>query len=198
MRVHVIHAHPVESSYNRALFHTIIEALTAAGHEVDALNLYEEDFQAAMSRAERLEYHDVPGNLTALTKPYVDRLRACEKIVFVHPVWNYGYPAILKGYFDRIFLPGVSFILDGGGDRGRVISNLHNIRKVAFVTTYGGDRWRTMIMGDPPRRLAMRWAWVTFGTPRPPKYLALYDMNNATEAKLTGFIEKVRQEMSRF
>ena len=39
MRVHVIHAHPVESSYNRALFHTIIEALTAAGHEVDALNL---------------------------------------------------------------------------------------------------------------------------------------------------------------
>ena len=28
---------------------------------------------------------------------------------FVHPVWNFGYPAILKGFFDRVFLPGVSF-----------------------------------------------------------------------------------------
>ena len=116
MRVHVVHAHPVESSYNRALFHAVCEALTAKGDTVDALDLYADDFQAVMTRQERLEYHDVPGNLTALTKPYVDRLRACDKIVFVHPVWNYGYPAILKGYFDRIFLPGVSFVLKDGDE----------------------------------------------------------------------------------
>ena len=60
-----------------------------------------------MSREERLNYHEVPGNLTPALKPYVDRLRAADAIVFVHPVWNYGFPAILKGYFDRIFLPGV-------------------------------------------------------------------------------------------
>ena len=35
MRVHVVHAHPVETSYNRALFNAAVEALTAAGHEVD-------------------------------------------------------------------------------------------------------------------------------------------------------------------
>ena len=139
MKVHVIHAHPVETSYNRALFSTVVEALQRRGHEVDALNLYDEEFQAAMSREERLNYHDVPGNLTALTKPYVDRIMATEAMVFVHPVWNYGYPAILKGYFDRIFLPGVSFVMDGGGDRGKLRTNLKHIRKVAFVTTYGGD-----------------------------------------------------------
>ena len=194
MRVLVVHAHPVETSYNRALFHAVCEALTAKGDEVDALNLYEEDFQAAMSRAERLEYHDVPGNLTPLTKPYVDRLRACEKIVFVHPVWNYGYPAILKGFFDRIFLPGVSFVLD----KGKLVPGMKNIKKVAYVTTYGGDRFRTMIMGDPPRRLAMRWAWATFGTLMPPTYLALYDMNNQTEAGLRGFVDKVKRKMATF
>jgi putative NADPH-quinone reductase len=200
MKVHVIHAHPVESSYNRALFNAVVESLTAAGHEVDALNLYDEEFQAVMSRTERLEYHDVPGNLTALTKPYVDRIMATESIVFVHPVWNYGYPAILKGYFDRIFLPGVAFVLEGGNgtDSGKLRPNLKHVKKVAFVTTYGGDRFRTMLMGDPPRRLARRWLWATFSTLLPPKYLALYDMNNVTPERLRGFIDKVRGVMAKW
>src|SRR5690554_4375538 len=105
MRVHVVHAHPVETSFNRALFDTVVAALNEAGHEVDPLNLYEAGFDAVLSREERLNYHDVPGNLTPAIKPYVDRLRAADAMVFVHPVWNYGYPAILKGYFDRVFVP---------------------------------------------------------------------------------------------
>lgn len=200
MRVLVVHAHPVETSFNRALYAATVETLKAGGHEVDGMNLYDEGFDAVMSREERLNYHDVPGNLTELTKPYVDRVRAANAIVFVHPVWNYGYPAILKGFFDRIFLPGVSFVLVGGDgpDKGKLIPGMKNIKKVAFVTTYGGDRFRTMLMGDPPRRLARRWAWATFGTPLPPKYLALYDMNNQTEAGLTGFIEKVKRALATF
>jgi NAD(P)H dehydrogenase (quinone) len=201
MRVLVVHAHPVETSFNRALYETTLGALRDAGHEVDALNLYDDGFEAAMSRDERLNYHDVPGNLTPAIKPYVDRLRAADGIVFVHPVWNYGYPAILKGFFDRIFLPGVSFELVGGGDdpdKGRLVPNLKNIKKVAYVTTYGGDRLRTILMGDPPRRLARRWAWIMFGTLMPPKYLALYDMNNATPTHRQGFLAKVRRAMLAF
>ncbi|MBE0580098.1 NAD(P)H-dependent oxidoreductase [Devosia sp.] len=195
MRVHVIHAHPVETSFNRALFHAAVEGLSAAGHSVDALNLYEEDFPAVLSREERLGYHDVPGNLTDLTRPYVERLKAAEGLVIVHPVWNYGYPAILKGYFDRIFLPGVSFTMKDG-DRGKLVPGLSNIKKAAFVTTYGGDRWRSFVMGDPPRRLALRWGWATFRTKTPPQYLALYDMNNCTPDQLGGFITKVRNAMA--
>ncbi|AVF02632.1 MULTISPECIES: NAD(P)H-dependent oxidoreductase [Devosia] len=196
MRVHVIHAHPVETSFNRALFNTTVESLQQAGHVVDPLNLYEEDFPAVLSREERLGYHDIPENLTPLTKPYVERLKAADALVFVHPVWNYGYPAILKGYFDRIFLPGVSFTMEGGNDRGRLKPGLGNIKKAAFVTTYGGDRWRTFLMGDPPRRIAMRWGWVTFQTR--PKYLALYDMNNVTQEQRVAFLEKVQAEMGQF
>jgi putative NADPH-quinone reductase len=190
MRILVVHAHPVETSFNRSLFTAVVETLTAGGHSVDACNLYAENFDALLSREERIGYEDVPDNLTPAVRPYVDRLRAAEAIVFVHPVWNYGYPAILKGYFDRIFLPGVSFVLADGG----VKPNLANITRAAFVTTYGGDRFRTMLMGDPPRRLARRWAWATFRTKAPPKYLALYDMNNNRQPQLQGFIDKVREE----
>jgi len=88
MRVHVIHAHPVETSFNRALFSATVESLEKAGHKVDALNLYEEDFPAVLTREERLGYHDIPNNLTLLTLPYVERLKAanvpCDLVMYVH------------------------------------------------------------------------------------------------------------------
>lgn len=198
MRVHVVHAHPVETSFNRTLFNTVCETLEAAGHEVDALSLYDEAFEATLSREERLNYHDVPHNVTDTIRPYVERLNAADAIVFVHPVWNFGYPAILKGYFDRIFLPGVSFTMSAGSDRGHLKPNLTHIRKVAFVATYGGTRFRAMLMGDPPRNLARRWAWATFRGKRPPDYLALYDMNNNEAPELSGFIERLRRHFARF
>ena len=46
--------------------------------------------------------------------PYVDRLLAAEA-VFSFPVWNMGFPAILKGFVDKVFLPGVSFTLGEDG-----------------------------------------------------------------------------------
>ena len=200
MRVHVVHAHPVETSYNRALYETVLAALAKAGHEVDALDLYAEGFAPVMSRAERDRYHEVPDNITPELAPYVARLRAADAMVFVHPVWNYGYPAILKGYFDRVYLPGVTFVLEGGDgpDKGRLVPTMKNIGKVAFVTTYGGDRLRTMLMGDPPRRLARRWAWAMFGTLMPPRYLALYNIDNASPARRQTFLDRVSREFEKF
>lgn len=200
MRVMVLHAHPLETSYNRSLCNAVVEALTAKGHQVDLVDLYAEGFDPVLSREDRLRYHDVPGNITPTLKPYVDRLMAAEGIVVVHPVWNYGFPAILKGYFDKVFMPGVSFILEGGDgpDKGKLKPNLKHIKKVAFVTSYGGDRWRTFVMGDPPRRMARRWGWITFGGWLPPTYLALYDMNNVTPDELKGFIDKVKRVIGRW
>ena len=200
MRVMVLHAHPVAESFNRALYNTVLETLKAAGHEVDPVDLYAEGFNPVLSREDRLNYHDVPDNVTPELKPYVDRLMKAEGLVIVHPVWNYGFPAILKGYFDRVFMPGVSFLLvDGDGpDKGKLVPNLKHIKKVVFVTSYGGDRWRTMIMGDPPRRMAKRWGWVTFGGWLPPQYLALYDMNNVSPDGLKAFIARVKRAMERF
>lgn len=151
MRVHVIHAHPVESSFNRALFDAVVEEARLAGHDVDPLNLYDEEFDAVLSREERIHYHDTSVNLTEAIKPYAERLLAAEALVFVHPVWNYGYPAILKGYFDRVFLPGVSFIMSAEGNLSIPKANFKHIKRVIFITTYGGNRWRTWLMGDPPR-----------------------------------------------
>jgi putative NADPH-quinone reductase len=193
MRVLVLYAHPVETSYCAALHRTTVEALTAAGHEVDDCDLYAEGFNPVMSRQERLEYHDE----TACTKPvqeYVDRLRAADALVICTPVWNYGYPAILKGFLDRVFLPGVSFKLVNG----KAAPNLQHIRKIAAVTTYGGSRFRTMLMGDAPRKMFKRTLRAIVYPFARAKYLALYDLNRADDAARIAFLEKVGSAMRTF
>lgn len=191
-RALVVFAHPVPESFSASLQRTVVDTLTAKGWQVDDCDLYAEGFNPVLTMQERSTYHDVPAN-TAPVQSYGDRLHAAAALVLVFPVWNFGYPAILKGFFDRVFLPGVSFHLTGG----RVVPALQNIRKRAAVTTYGGTRLRAFLAGDPPRKIVTRALW-NAARARKMKYLAMYDMNTATPPRLNGFLSHVRQEMERF
>jgi NAD(P)H dehydrogenase (quinone) len=193
MRILVLFAHPVETSFSAALHRVTVEALAASGHEVDDCDLNAEQFDPVLSRAERMAYHDLAVN-RAHAAGYVDRLLAAEGLVLVYPVWNYGYPAILKGFFDRVFLPGVSFTLVDG----RLRPALHNIGKLAAVTTYGGSRFKTILMGDPPRRLFQRSLRLNIRPGASARYLALYDMNRASKAGCARFLAKVKRVMQAF
>lgn len=192
MRVLVLSAHPVETSYNAALRRTVVERLGEGGHDVDDCNLYAEDFDPRLTRAERIEYHEVPANRAPVAS-HVERLLAAEALVLVYPVWNFGFPAVLKGYLDRVFLPGVAFDLVDG----EVTPALGNIRRLAAVTTYGATRLRAMMAGDPPRRLVKRVLRATMGFP-PVTYLAHYDMNRSTADTRAAFLERVERTMIRF
>jgi putative NADPH-quinone reductase len=61
-----------------------------------------------MTPAEREAHDQVATNLAGVER-YVERLRVAEAVVLCFPTWWYGMPAILKGWFDRVWPPGVSF-----------------------------------------------------------------------------------------
>jgi putative NADPH-quinone reductase len=159
---------------------------------VDDCDLYAEGFSPVLTAAERRAYHS-PGANEGPVADYVARLRAAEALVLVFPVWNYGFPAILKGFFDRVFLPGVSFRLEGG----QVRPNLTQVRKLAAVTTYGGTRLRSFLAGDPPRHVVRRALWHVC-RPQKMRYLALHDMNRVGDADRARFLARVAAEMERF
>ncbi len=192
VRALVLAAHPVRDSFGQALHAKTVETLEARGWEVDDCDLYAEGFDPVLSEAERRGYHDAPDNI-APVRDYVERLRAAQALVMVFPVWNFGYPAILKGFLDRVFLPGVSFNLEDG----QVQPNLTHIRRLAAVTTYGGTRLRAMLCGDPPRKCVTRAVWHVC-RPRTMKYLALYDMNRATQDQRVRFLAHVGDMLRQF
>ena len=188
-RALVLFAHPVPESLGAAAHAAALDGLSAGGWEVDDCDLYAEGFDPVLTAEERRGYHAVGPNRGPV-EDYVKRIEAAEALVLCFPVWNFGYPAILKGFFDRVFLPGVSFRLEDG----QVRPNLTHIRKLAAVTTYGGTRTRAFLAGDPPRKMVTRHLWhVT--RPTRLKYLALYDMNRVTEAQLNANLARVRREL---
>jgi putative NADPH-quinone reductase len=192
MRVLVLFAHPVPDSFGAALHRAVVEELARAGHAVDDCDLYAEGFQPVLTEAERRGYHDLDRNREPVAE-HVARVERAEALVIVTPVWNFGWPAILKGYFDRVFLPGVSFrIVDG-----KVGGALTDIRRLMVVTTYGGSRWRAIGVGDPPRKIATRVLRAVTGFRARVDYLALYDMNRSTDAGRSAFVRKVRAAVAK-
>lgn len=193
MKVLLLYAHPVETSFNAAVHRAALKGLHRAGHTVDDCDLYAEGFQPVLTRAERLAYHDIPQNQAPVAE-HVARLQAAEGLVIVSPVWNFGFPAILKGYFDRVFLPGVSFDMVGG----KVAPILHRIGKLTACMTYGGSRTRAFLAGDPPRKIVTRVLRVTIRPGAPVEHLALYDMNRATEAQRAAHLARVEERLAAF
>jgi NAD(P)H dehydrogenase (quinone) len=188
LRVLVLYANPVPTSFGAALHAQVVATLLKNGHRVDDCDLYAEAFDPLLSRRERSEYHNTSVNRERVAS-YADRLLDAQALVLVYPVWNEGFPAILKGFFDRVFIPGVSFEM---GADGSVTPSLANIQKLAAVCTYGADRVATFLMGDPPRRVVKRLLRATPGHRVSCDYLAHYNMNRSTPQTRAAFLEKVR------
>jgi len=187
MRIFVLYAHPVETSFSAGIHTAVVEELKRKGHEVDDCDLYAEGFDPVMSRQERIDYQNVEANRRPVDA-YVERLLAADALVLCFPVWNYGFPAILKGFFDRVFLPGVSFTMVDD----TATPALRNIRKIMAVTTYGGSRFRAALVGDPPRRLVRRMLRLLVSPGAPVNYLAFYSTNQSSPAARDTFLAKAR------
>src|SRR5215468_7336099 len=112
MRVLVVHAHPSPTSFSRALADAAEGALQERGHEVTVLHLDDERFRPAMSAAERVAYETDTPILDPQVARHAELLRVSDALLFVYPTWWAAQPAILKGWLERVFVPGVAFSLD--------------------------------------------------------------------------------------
>ena len=193
MRVLYIYCHPLPESFHAAIRVKALAALAAAGHEVDLLDLYAEKFDPVLSEEARRHYHDTARNRIGL-ESYIARLTAAEALVVQFPTWCFGMPAMLKGFFDRMIMPGVAFDLS---DPANVRPMLGNLKRIIGVVTYGRPRHMALWMGDPPRKMVKRYLrWFTGGKAR-ASYHALYHLNVASEARSVAFMREVEDAMRR-
>ncbi len=192
MRVLYLYCHPLPESFHAGLRAEALAGLAAAGHEVDLLDLYAEEFDPVLTAHERRHYHDTAVNRRGL-EGYVDRLRAAEAVVVQFPTWTFGPPAMLKGFFDRLLMPGVAFDIS---DPERVRPMLTNVRRIAGIVTYGRPRHMVWWMANPSKKIVTRYLrWLTGGARA--DFHALYHVNVATAADRERFKARVRRAMAR-
>ena len=147
----LVTAHPLQSSLNARLADHAEARLTAAGHRVIREDLYRSGFSAALTGAERQSY-SAPAYDDSATATEIARLRAAEALVLCFPTWWFGFPAQLKGWFDRVWAPGVAY--DHAAEGGLIQPRLTGLHHVLAVTTLGAPWWvDRLVMRQPVARV---------------------------------------------
>jgi NAD(P)H dehydrogenase (quinone) len=167
--------------------------LRAANHTVEVRDLYAEGFVPTMSADERGRYYGDFPNLHGIEE-HISALQRADALLLVYPTWWFGLPAMLKGWFDRVWVPGVAFRLR---DAGGLEPLLMNIRRLRVVTTYGSPRWLLWFIGGPDRRMV--------NSAFPPfcarscklEWIALTSMDTCDEKQRERFLARVNSRLSR-
>jgi len=103
-KIFILLGHPDKDTYSGAVADTYQEAATQAGHEVSRANIGELQFDPILHKGYKEIQHLEP-DLVAVQ----DEIRNADHIVVIYPNWWVTMPAILKGFFDRTWLPGFAF-----------------------------------------------------------------------------------------
>ncbi|MDA3853959.1 MAG: NAD(P)H-dependent oxidoreductase [Bacteroidales bacterium] len=103
MNVLIILGHPNNNSFNHAIAAACRTQAEANGHVVYFHDLYAEKFDPVAHLENVDSDSDVPD------KSHCLHLKSCDAIIIIHPNWWGQAPAIVKGWIDRIFLPGVAY-----------------------------------------------------------------------------------------
>ena len=146
MRILIILGHPDPNSFNHAIASGVYAALGKDGHHVTLHDLYAEAFDPLLPVQEIPERGAIP----AVIQEHCEDLRSADGIVIIHPNWWGQPPAILKGWVDRVFRPGVAYRFEeGDGGEGIPIGLLKAKAVVVLNTSNTPDEREQRAFGDP-------------------------------------------------
>lgn len=190
----VIVAHPSTDSYCHALAGRAEAGLLAAGHEVVVLDLYAQGLRVAMSAEERVAYHGESPIIDPVIAEHAALVQRAEALVFVYPTWWSGLPAILKGWLERVMVPGVGFVLDERTNKVR--PGLGQMRRLVGISTYGSPKMYVRLINDNGRRIITRALRMSCGLRVRTSWLGLYAIDTSTSAQRQAFLAEVEQKMA--
>ena len=157
MNLLVVLAHPDPASFNHAIAHAARTTLLENGHTVVFHDLHAEKFDPIITRSE-LPKH---APLDPVIRKHCDELAGADGLVIIHPNWWGQPPAILKGWIDRVFRPGVAYeFLDGDNGEGIPRGLLKLQTALVFNTSNTPAEREQTTFGDPLERL---WKDCIFG-----------------------------------
>lgn len=173
----LVYAHPVEGSFTEAVRERMREGFVAAGWTVDVLDLHAEPFDPCVDADELAGTH----RPDPVIDDHVERLALARALVFVHPTWWGGQPAVVKGWIDRLLAhPG----------SGRA---LRGVRRLVVASPHGSPWWRNAVQGVPGRRITFR---LLRGACHPlarSTWLGFYGNDTASDADRVAYLARVER-----
>lgn len=130
MKCLIVYAHPNPKSFNHAIKETVQEQLVSNGHEVEVRDLYALNFDPVLKTSdfELIQQGKVADDVKK-EQEYIDW---ADLLIVVTPIWWTNFPAIFKGYIDRVFSFGFAYIMEETGPKGLLAG-----KKAMIINTSG-------------------------------------------------------------
>lgn len=195
MKALVVYCHPNPQSFTAAVRDVVMDELRSAGAETRLIDLYAESFDPLLTRDGLARYEDETQNRAGL-EDHIAHLEWCDALIFVYPTWWYGLPAMLKGWLDRVFVPGMAFELPKGAGEN-VKPGLTHITRLGVFTSGGASWWLMRYIGAPGRRTLLRGVGLLCAKGCKTVFAAHYLMDSSSEASRALHLSRTSAKMRR-
>ena len=133
MRHLVIAAHPSTKSFNHSVVEAYTSALVERKHRVECRDLYAANFNPVLSARDLAAIGHAKASKDIREEQAA--IRRADVVTLISPLWWSGFPAMLKGYLDRVFCEGFAYVIK----RGEYLPGLAG-KKGVIVTTSGASK----------------------------------------------------------
>lgn len=112
----IVYVNPETESFSHRILETVKEYSLEKGHQIEVRDLYKMNFNPVLS-LEELKALDRDGSVAEDVKKEQEYLDWAEVVTFIYPIW-WQIPAIMKGYFDRVFSYEYAYVYTDKGPKG--------------------------------------------------------------------------------
>jgi len=141
----LVYAHPDTGGHCSHILGQLKERFRREDKNFEVLDLYKEKYDCVLHENEH--YTRKKNHVSKRNKQIQKMIKSCRHIIFIYPIWWYGAPSILKGFFDKVFTPGFAFRFENG----KIVKLLEGKRATVFFTT-GGPKIFYFLTGNLPKK----------------------------------------------
>ncbi len=181
----VILGHPDSNSYCGALASAYVQAAAEAGHSVKFFKLGDAQFDTTLHHGYQNRQELEPD-----LKEIQDSITWAKHLVFIYPIWWGAMPSLLKGFFDRVFLPGYAFKYR---DNSQFWDKLLAGRSAHAIVTMDTPPWYYCLIYKMPGHHQIKKTILEFCGIKPVKITSLGPIRHASPAQREKWLQQVRR-----
>lgn len=182
-KILVIDAHPYEESFCKTLAENYFQGATEGGFEVKKISLRDLKFDPILHGG-----YAVAMELEEDLKAQQELITWCNHLVIVTPLWWAGMPTLLKGFIDRVFLPGFAFKYS---DKSPMPEKMLDGRSATVIYTQGSPLLYSSLVLKDCFWNTLKNGCLAFCGFTPVKRLVLDQIASSTKEKRENFLKKV-------
>lgn len=184
-KVLVINGHPDRESFCHSLAEQYKKGADQSGAECTVVNLVDLEFSPILQYGYRKRTELEPD-----LKKVWEQITNANHLVFVYPNWWATYPALLKGFIDRLFLPGFAFELRKNWPLPK---RLLKGRSARLIVTSDNPNWYYALKHRKPGHNSMKRSILGLCGVKPIRITTLAGVTKSTAAKRKAWLEKVEE-----